>query len=191
MLLGSLSPKATHAVTTPAYQRRVIEKGCAVKTRTLAIIILVVASTLGTTVTACSSAQEPSASDQSTGDSTAASADESASNSSSYVTVDVNAAYEQLSSNTEAQIVDVREPSEWATTGVPIGAVLIPLADLEARAATELAKDKPVYVICRSGNRSRVGSEILLGLGYDEVYNVDGGVLAWLAAGLPVESYAP
>lgn len=191
MLLGSLSPKAAHAATTPAYQTRVIEKGSAVKTRTPTIIILILAFALGATIAACSSAQEPSASDQSAGDSSAPSATETTPSSSSYVTVDVNTAYEGLSSNSEAQIVDVREPSEWLNTGVPVGAVLIPLGELEARAATELAKDKPVYVICNSGNRSRAGSEILIGLGYGEVYNVDGGIRAWLAEGLPVESYTP
>ena len=109
-----------------------------------------------------------------------------------YVTVDVSQAYEQLSvMNGDAQIVDVREPNEWAATGVPVGAVLIPLGDLKTRAPGELAMDGPVYVICNSGNRSRSGSQTLVDLGYEEVYNVEGGMQAWLAAGLPVESYAP
>lgn len=108
-----------------------------------------------------------------------------------YETVEVQAAYDALSSNEDAQIVDVREPVEWAETGVPQGAVLIPLADVESRASAELAADGPVYVICRSGNRSRTASQTLVGLGYTQVYNVDGGITAWLAAGLPVEAYAP
>jgi rhodanese-related sulfurtransferase len=108
-----------------------------------------------------------------------------------YETVDVQAAYDALSSDAAGQLVDVREPSEWAETGVPEGAVLIPLGDVESRAAAELSPERPVYVICRSGNRSRTASETLVGLGYTQVYNVDGGVNAWLAAGLPVEAYAP
>jgi rhodanese-related sulfurtransferase len=108
-----------------------------------------------------------------------------------YVTVDVEETFEQLNANDEAQIVDVREPNEWATTGVPPGAVLIPLGQLEQRAPQELVKDKPVYVICNSGNRSRTGASILIKLGYAEVYNVDGGIQAWLREGLPVESYKP
>lgn len=108
-----------------------------------------------------------------------------------YVTVDVKAASEALSSDAAAQLLDVREPEEWAETGVPQGAVLIPLADVESRAAAELAPDKPVYVICRSGNRSQVASETLVGLGYTQVYNVDGGVTAWAQAGLPMETYQP
>jgi rhodanese-related sulfurtransferase len=69
--------------------------------------------------------------------------------------------------------------------------VLIPLGDLESQAASKLAADRPVYVICRSGNRSRTASDILVGLGFTKVYNVDGGVIAWLDAGLPVETYQP
>jgi rhodanese-related sulfurtransferase len=110
---------------------------------------------------------------------------------SGYVTVDVETAHQALTSDKDAQLVDVREPAEWAETGVPQGAALIPLGDLEARAADELAADSPVYVICRSGNRSRTGSDILVGLGFTEVYNVDGGVISWLDAGLPVDTYRP
>jgi rhodanese-related sulfurtransferase len=108
-----------------------------------------------------------------------------------YKTVDVQTAYDQLSTNEEAQLVDVREPAEWESTGVAPGAFLIPLGEIEQRAPAELAKDKPVYVICRSGNRSRTASEILIGLGFNEVYNVDGGMQAWIVAGLPVEPYQP
>ncbi len=107
-----------------------------------------------------------------------------------YITVDVLAAFNALKADPGAQLVDVREPEEWAT-GVPVGAVLISLGELEQRAPAELAEDKPVYVICRSGNRSRAGADILIKLGYSEVYNVDGGVKAWTSAGLPMEAYAP
>ena len=85
----------------------------------------------------------------------------------------------------------MREPEEWAETGVPPGAVLIPLADVESRARRRTGRGQPVYVICRSGNRSQIASETLVGLGYTQVYNVDGGVTAWVQAGLPVETYAP
>ena len=106
-------------------------------------------------------------------------------------TVDVQTAYDALGSNADAQIVDVREPEEWAETGVPQGAVLIPLAEVESRAPAELDAGSPVYVICRSGNRSRTASDVLIGLGFTEVYNVDGGFTAWLDAGLPAETYQP
>lgn len=108
-----------------------------------------------------------------------------------YETVSVQALDEALRAGSGAQLVDVREPSEWAQTGVIAEAKLVSLGDLEKRAPDELAKDKPVYVICRSGNRSRAGAETLLGLGYQEVYSVDGGIMAWIDAGLPVVAYQP
>ena len=108
-----------------------------------------------------------------------------------YETVDVQTAYDQLSQNPEAQLVDVREPAEWADTGVPQGALFIPVGEIEQRALAELAMDKPVYVICKSGKRSQTAAEILIGLGYSEVYNVDGGITAWIQAGLLLERYPP
>jgi phage shock protein E len=126
---------------------------------------------------------------QDTGSSTPATSP--AADASGYTTVDVQTAHDALGTDGNAQLVDVREPSEWAETGVPEGAVLIPLGDLEAQAASQLSSDQPVYVICRSGNRSQTGSGILAGLGFTEVYNVDGGVNAWTAAGLPTEAFHP
>jgi rhodanese-related sulfurtransferase len=108
-----------------------------------------------------------------------------------YETVGVQEAYQGLRTTEGAQIVDVREPSEWTETGVPPDAVLIPLGELQDRALDELKAERPVYVICRSGNRSRTGSEILVGLGFTQVYNVEGGIRAWMGAGLPVEAYEP
>lgn len=105
--------------------------------------------------------------------------------------MDVNTAYAALTADDTAQLVDVREPVEWAETGVPQGAYLIPLGELEQRAPTELTADRPVYVICRSGNRSRTGAAILVGLGFARVFNVDGGIKAWSGTGLPVEPYVP
>jgi len=184
LLLGSLSTTTTHVGLAPTVR----EKGSAVKTRIFVVLALIVTLALAMAAYGCSSAQEPGTPDKSTSESSAASDTGAGAMPSGYVTVDVNTAYQELSiMNKETQIVDVREPDEWAATGVPVGAVLISLGELEARATDELAKDVPTYVICNSGNRSRTGSEILVGLGYTEVYNVDGGIQTWLAAGLPVE----
>jgi rhodanese-related sulfurtransferase len=84
-----------------------------------------------------------------------------------------------------AVVLDVREPAEWAEGHIP-GATLIPLGEL-ARRVSELPNDETIVVICRSGNRSAQGRDLLLAAGY-EATSVDGGMTAWRAAGLPVES---
>ncbi len=84
-----------------------------------------------------------------------------------------------------AFVLDVREPVEFAEGRVP-GSLLVPLATVPAR-VDEFAKDEPVYVICRSGNRSLVAAEALVAAGYGDVRNVQGGMIAWEGAGLPIE----
>jgi rhodanese-related sulfurtransferase len=103
------------------------------------------------------------------------------------VNVDATEAFEQLKVNKQARMVDVREPREWAATGVPAKALRISLGQLSQRAPEKLAMDKPVYLICNSGHRSQNGAKMLLKLGYTEVYSVTGGIQAWLRAGLPVK----
>jgi rhodanese-related sulfurtransferase len=85
-----------------------------------------------------------------------------------------------------AFILDVRQPEEWAAGHIP-GATLIPLGDLPSRAA-EVPKDRQVVVVCRSGNRSAKGRDILLGAGYPSVTSMAGGMNDWTAAGYPTES---
>lgn len=109
----------------------------------------------------------------------------------SYVTLDVQTAYTRYQQTDGAILVDVRTPEEWAATGIVPGARLIALDQFEQRAPAELPKDAPIFVICNSGNRSRVASEALIRLGYGQVFNIDGGIQAWLRANLPVEAYKP
>ena len=60
----------------------------------------------------------------------------------------------------------------------------LPLNSIMAGAGSDLDTDKPVAVICRSGNRSELATMMLQARGY-EAYNVAGGMEAWEAAGLP------
>lgn len=85
-----------------------------------------------------------------------------------------------------AFILDVREPSEWNEVHVP-GTTLIPLGQLSSR-LKEVPKDKPVVVICRSGNRSAQARDLLLGSGFSSVTSVAGGINDWKAKGLPTVS---
>lgn len=84
------------------------------------------------------------------------------------------------------QLIDVREPVEHAEMYIP-GARLIPLGELEKR-ASEISKDLPVVIHCRSGKRGEQALSKLKALGFPQVENLTGGILAWKEAGLPVKS---
>lgn len=85
-----------------------------------------------------------------------------------------------------AFILDVREPQEWQQVHIP-GATLIPLGELSSR-VNEVPKDREVVVVCRSGNRSATGRDILRSAGFTRVTSMAGGVTQWQAQGLPVAS---
>jgi sulfur dioxygenase len=87
----------------------------------------------------------------------------------------------------KVQLVDVREASEFAgSLGHIRGAQLVPLGELKARAG-ELARDRPVVTVCRSGARSAQAMVLLQKAGFSEVANLAGGMLRWRAEGHPVE----
>jgi rhodanese-related sulfurtransferase len=83
-----------------------------------------------------------------------------------------------------AFVLDVREPSEWVEGHID-GATLIPLGELPNRVA-EVPSDQQVVVVCRSGNRSQAGRDVLLGAGLPSVTSMAGGVNDWAAAGYPL-----
>ncbi|HQU91601.1 MAG TPA: rhodanese-like domain-containing protein [Pyrinomonadaceae bacterium] len=84
-----------------------------------------------------------------------------------------------------SQFVDVRTPEEYAA-GHAYRAVNIPL-DVLSEKLGRLEKNEPVYIICRTDNRSRQAAKILADAGYGQVVVVTGGTDAWQAAGLPME----
>ena len=86
----------------------------------------------------------------------------------------------------EIQLVDCREPYEWVAGRVE-GAIHIPVNSIMAGAGSDLDRDKPVAVICRSGNRSELVTMMLQARGYDAT-NVKGGMEAWASAALPFEA---
>ncbi len=87
----------------------------------------------------------------------------------------------------EAVIVDVREDKE-VVDGTILDSVHIPLGNLGDRLG-ELAnfREKPIIVACRSGHRSASACARLRKEGFETVYNLKGGVLAWQNAGLPLQ----
>lgn len=82
------------------------------------------------------------------------------------------------------QLIDVRSSEEYAHDGRIAGSKLIPLPTLAQR-LTELDKTRPVVLVCRSGNRSQVAADLLVGQGFNEVANLRGGMIGWQRAGLP------
>ncbi|MDR7438275.1 MAG: molybdopterin-synthase adenylyltransferase MoeB [Armatimonadota bacterium] len=88
-----------------------------------------------------------------------------------------------------AQFVDVREAWEVAQAHIP-GMHWIPMGEIEAR-YREIVRDRPVVVYCASGQRSGKVTEWLRSRGYDNVYNLAGGILAWQNAQQPVAAGLP
>jgi len=98
--------------------------------------------------------------------------------------------------NDKVLFIDIREAKETAR-GFPTGSLLIPRGVLEMQLTTlpqyqalikdlPSASDLPIYLICRSGARSVLAAASLQQMGYQQVFSVAGGFLAWQAQGLSV-----
>lgn len=83
-------------------------------------------------------------------------------------------------------LLDVRTPEEWDAAHIP-ETTLIPLDELEAR-LNELPQGVEIVVVCRSGNRSAEGRDILRKAGFTIVTSMAGGVNDWKSQGLPTVS---
>jgi rhodanese-related sulfurtransferase len=82
------------------------------------------------------------------------------------------------------QLIDVREPIEYAEEHIE-GAKLIPLAQIEMRNG-EIDRNQPIVVMCRGGKRGEEAMKKMHAMGITQIRNLDGGVLAWKAAKLPL-----
>ena len=83
---------------------------------------------------------------------------------------------EKMDNNEDFQLIDVREEFEYEVSN--LSGVLIPLGGILIE-ADKIAKDKPVVMQCRSGKRSAAAIMQLEQLGYNNLYNLQGGILAW------------
>jgi rhodanese-related sulfurtransferase len=81
-----------------------------------------------------------------------------------------------------AFLLDVRQPDERAPRPYR-GATLVPLGTSPRTA--ELPTDRRIVVVCRSGNRSAQGRDVLLAAGFPAVTSMAGGMNDWVAAGQP------
>ena len=88
-----------------------------------------------------------------------------------------------------SQFVDVRTPEEY-TSGHAARAINIPLDSLR-NSLDRLEKSEPVYLICKTGIRSKKAAAVLKEAGFNNVINVAGGTEAWRAANLPMETLPP
>ena len=90
----------------------------------------------------------------------------------------------------QAHIVDVREELEYEATSVP-GVPLIPMSELGER-LDEVPTDRQLVILCSRGSRSAYVADALTSHGgFGEVANLEGGLIAWAAAGLPYEGDPP
>jgi rhodanese-related sulfurtransferase len=97
--------------------------------------------------------------------------------------VSVDEAYQMYQDGTF--VLDVRTPEEWNDFHAP-NTTLIPLEELASR-LNELPKDQPILVVCRSGNRSQTGRDILRQAGFNAT-SMTGGLNAWRDSGYPTVS---
>ena len=93
----------------------------------------------------------------------------------------------QLIKQQDAIVLDVRNGGEIASGKVP-HALNIPLGTLEARLfELEPYRNKPIIVNCQLGGRSLSACQILKNHGFTDIYNLKGGIAAWLQSNLPVQ----
>ena len=105
------------------------------------------------------------------------------------ITKNVSASdFQQLINNkTDATLLDVRTPEEVAQ-GIIKDAIKIDFYNPEFKTELDkLDKSKPILIYCRSGRRSAIAMSTLRELGFSEVYNLQGGIMAWSEAGFEIE----
>ncbi len=102
----------------------------------------------------------------------------------SWLPSEVKARLHQNGGSPAILLIDVREPPEYQRGHIP-QAQLLPMRRIPREGQT-LPTDRLIVLVCRSGRRSRIAAGILKDMGYPEVYNLQGGMLAWEAAGYPV-----
>ncbi len=82
-------------------------------------------------------------------------------------------------------VIDVREDWEYNSGHIP-GAVWLPLGEIPNR-LDEIPRDKTVIAVCRSGNRSSQATNFLRQQGFQNIHNMQGGMIAWDQAGYTIE----
>ena len=95
-----------------------------------------------------------------------------------YMNINAEEAKQMMDTESGYIILDVRTQEEYDEAHIP-GAIVIPNTELEARVESELPdKDQMILVYCRSGRRSKLAADILVELGYTNIYEF-GGIIDW------------
>ncbi len=94
------------------------------------------------------------------------------------------AAQAKLEQDPKAFLLDVRDPDEYRSGHIR-GATLIPLHELD-KSGNALPRDREIICVCHSGSRSTLATRRLVSAGFQAV-NLQGGMIGWMRAGLPVK----
>ena len=99
-------------------------------------------------------------------------------------TIDAKSFSEKIATTPNPQILDVRTPEEFSSDHIDKAVNVNWLGDNFVAEAEKLDKTKPVFVYCKSGGRSQSAVQKLEELGFTNIYQLQGGILKWDAAGL-------
>ena len=89
-----------------------------------------------------------------------------------------------IESRADLQLIDCRSPEEFRQGALP-GSTLIPFWEF-TKGNYDLPKDKPILLVCAVGGRSLAVGQLLSAKGYREVYNLKGGLDAWVEQRVPL-----
>lgn len=99
-------------------------------------------------------------------------------------TIDAIAFSEKIAATPNPQIIDVRTPEEFSSDHIDKAVNIDWLGDNFVASTKKLNKTKPIFVYCKSGARSQSAAQKLEKLGFTNIYQLQGGILKWDAAGL-------
>ncbi|MGE0870997.1 MAG: rhodanese-like domain-containing protein [Kofleriaceae bacterium] len=95
------------------------------------------------------------------------------------------AAAAELMSVQAVDVIDVRDEDEWVTGHIP-NSRLVPLSRLREDVEAALTRGSTIIFVCAKGVRSLTAAKLAERFGFESLYNLEGGVKAWEAAGLPL-----
>ncbi|MFV8442737.1 thioredoxin domain-containing protein [Flavobacterium sp. LB2P44] len=99
-------------------------------------------------------------------------------------TIDAKAFAEKIGATSNPQILDVRTPEEFHSDHIDKAVNINWLGDHFVASTAKLDKTKPVFVYCKSGGRSQSAVQKMKEIGFTTIYQLQGGILKWDAAGL-------